>query len=133
METALISRATFVAHSFSSDIKDLTATIEAGIKHKGFSIINVYSPCVTYNKVNTYDWFRENLVRLSDIEGYDPTDRTLAMNTLMEHNSLVTGIIYQEEKPSYQEMVKGYAEKPLAESNMNLEPELFQELINEFM
>ncbi|WP_313432592.1 2-oxoacid:ferredoxin oxidoreductase subunit beta [Siminovitchia terrae] len=133
METALISGATFVAQSFSSDIKDLTATIEAGIQHKGFSIINVYSPCVTYNKVNTYEWFKENLTKLSDIEGYDPTNRTMAMNTLMENNSLVTGIIYQEERPSYQEMVKGYADKPLVQSQLNLEPELFQELVNEFM
>lgn len=133
METALISGATFVAQSFSSDIKDLTATIEAGIQHKGFSIINVYSPCVTYNKVNTYEWFKENLTKLSDIEGYDPTNRTMAMNTLMENNSLVTGIIYQEERPSYQEMVKGYADKPLVQSQLNLEPELFQELVNKFM
>ncbi|GIN20436.1 2-oxoacid:ferredoxin oxidoreductase subunit beta [Siminovitchia fordii] len=133
METALISGATFVAQSFSSDIKDLTATIEAGIQHKGFSIINVYSPCVTYNKVNTYEWFKENLTKLTDIDGYDPTNRTMAMNTLMENNSLVTGIIYQEERPSYQEMVKGYADKPLVQSQTNLEPELFQELVNEFM
>ncbi len=53
-------------------LKDLTALIEAGINHKGFSLINVFSPCVTYNKVNTYDWFKENLTKLSDIEGYDP-------------------------------------------------------------
>ncbi len=133
METALISGATFVAQSFSSDIKDLTAIIEAGIQHKGFSIINVYSPCVTYNKVNTYEWFKENLIKLSDIEGYDPTNRTLTMNTLMKYNSLVTGVIYQEDRPSYQEMVKGYADKPLVQSQLNLEPELFQELVNEFM
>lgn len=133
METALVSGATFVAQSFSSDIKDLTSTIEAGIKHKGFSIINVYSPCVTYNKMNTYDWFRENLTKLSYIDGYDPTDRAMAMNTLMENNSLVTGIIYQEERPSYQEMVKGYAQTPLSSTNLRLKPELFQELVNEFI
>lgn len=133
METALISGATFVAQSFSSDIKGLTATIEAGIQHKGFSIINVFSPCVTYNKLNTYDWFKDNLTKLDDIDGYDPTDRKMAMNTLIDNNSLVTGIIYQEERPSYQEMVKGYSEKPLAHARLNLETELFQELVNEFM
>ncbi|MFD1705619.1 2-oxoacid:ferredoxin oxidoreductase subunit beta [Siminovitchia sediminis] len=133
METALISGATFIAQSFSSDIKDLTATIEAAIQHKGFSIVNVFSPCVTYNKLNTYDWFKQNLIKLSDIDGYDPTDRTMAMNTLMENNSLVTGIIYQEERPSYQDMVKGYNEKPLAHTKLNLETEFFQELVNEFM
>ncbi|MFS0575785.1 2-oxoacid:ferredoxin oxidoreductase subunit beta [Sporosarcina sp. 179-K 3D1 HS] len=133
METALISGATFVAQSFSTDIKELTSIIEAGINHKGFSIINVYSPCVTYNKVNTYDWFKQNLIKLSDVDGYDPSDRTMAMKTLMESNSLVTGIIYKEESPSYQDMIKGYAEKPLSKSSLELEPELIQELINEFM
>ena len=66
LELALTSGATFVAQGFSSDIKELTAIIEAGINHKGFSFINVFSPCVTYNKVNTYDWFKENLTKLSD-------------------------------------------------------------------
>ena len=53
--------------SFSSDLKELTQIIEAGINHKGFSLINVFSPCVT-NKVNTYDWFKENLTKLSTVE-----------------------------------------------------------------
>ncbi|MEL3933642.1 hypothetical protein RO468_20315, partial [Aeromonas enteropelogenes] len=81
--------ATFVAQSFSSDLKELTQLIEEGIKHKGFSLINVFSPCVTYNKVNTYDWFKEHLVSLSTIEGYDPSDRNMAMQTLMKHKGLV--------------------------------------------
>ncbi|PIC80779.1 2-oxoacid ferredoxin oxidoreductase [Sporosarcina sp. P18a] len=133
MEMAITSGASFVAQCFSADIKELTATVEAGIQHKGFSIINVYSPCVTYNKVNTYDWFKENLTKLSDLEGYDSSNREMAMNTLMKHNSLITGIVYQEEKPSYQELVKGYAEQPLAHMNLDLQPELFRELVNEFI
>ncbi|MGD7018480.1 2-oxoacid:ferredoxin oxidoreductase subunit beta, partial [Bacillus altitudinis] len=88
MEMALTAGATFVAQSFSTDLKDLTALIEAGIKHKGFSLINVFSPCVTYNKVNTYDWFKENLTKLADVEGYDSSDRSMAMQTLMKHDGL---------------------------------------------
>ncbi|HZG69949.1 MAG TPA: 2-oxoacid:ferredoxin oxidoreductase subunit beta [Chondromyces sp.] len=134
MEVALTSGATFVAQSFSTDLKELTAIIEAGIQHKGFSVINVFSPCVTYNKVNTYDWFKENLTKLSDIEGYDPSNREMAMNTLMRHNSLVTGIIYQDkETPSYQEQINGYAEEPLSSQDISLNPELFNDLVKEFM
>lgn len=98
MEMALTAGATFVAQSFSSDLKELTQIIEAGINHKGFSLINVFSPCVTYNKVNTYDWFKENLTKLSTVEGYDPSNRMMAMQTLMENNGLVTGLIYQNTK-----------------------------------
>lgn len=71
VELALSVGATFVAQSFSSDLKGLTELIEKGIKHEGFSLINVFSPCVTYNKVNTYDWFKENIVPVDTIEGYD--------------------------------------------------------------
>lgn len=134
MQLAVTTGATFVAQSFSTDLKDLTAIIEAGINHKGFSIINVFSPCVTYNKVNTYDWFKENLTKLSTIEDYDPSDRQAAMNTLMQHDDLVTGIIYQDtERPSYQELVEGYAETPLTEADLDLGEETFKKLVEEFM
>ncbi|WP_026674208.1 2-oxoacid:ferredoxin oxidoreductase subunit beta [Alkalihalobacterium bogoriense] len=134
METALTAGATFVAQSFSSDLKELTSLIEQGINHKGFSLINVFSPCVTFNKVNTYDWFKENLVKLSDIEGYDPNNRMTAMQTLMENNGLVTGLIYQDtEKKSYQDLVIGYDEKSLAAQDLSLDEEKFNQLMEEFM
>ncbi|WP_078546983.1 2-oxoacid:ferredoxin oxidoreductase subunit beta [Litchfieldia alkalitelluris] len=134
MEMALTAGATFVAQSFSTDLKDLTALIEAGINHKGFSLINVFSPCVTYNKVNTYDWFKENLTKLSDIENYDPNNRMQAMQTLMEHNGLVTGLIYQnKEQKSYQELVYGYSETPLVHADLELTEEKFNKLVAEFM
>ena len=64
--------------------------------------------------MNTYDWFKENLTKLSNIEGYDSSNREVAMQTLMKHKGLVTGIIYQNtEQPSYQELLTGYSETPL--------------------
>ncbi|PLR69827.1 MULTISPECIES: 2-oxoacid:ferredoxin oxidoreductase subunit beta [Bacillaceae] len=134
MEMALTAGATFVAQSFSTDLKDLTSIIEAGINHKGFSLINVFSPCVTYNKINTYDWFKENLTKLSDIEGYDPSNRMIAMQTLMERNGLVTGLIYQNKnQPSYQELVHNYSETPLSQADLQISEEKFNELLSEFM
>jgi 2-oxoglutarate ferredoxin oxidoreductase subunit beta len=134
MEMALTAGATFVAQSFSTDLKELTALIEAGINHKGFSLINVFSPCVTYNKVNTYDWFKENLVKLSDIENYDPNSKMTAMKTLMENKGLVTGLIYQNtEQKSYQELVTGYSKSPLSESDLNISEDQFNDLVAEFM
>jgi 2-oxoglutarate ferredoxin oxidoreductase subunit beta len=134
MKLALSVGATFVAQSFSTDLKELTALIEAGIKHDGFSFINVFSPCVTYNKVNTYDWFKENLTKLSDVEGYDSSSKDIAMQTLLNHNGLVTGLIYQNtERPSYQDLAPGYAKTPLTEADLNLEQAHFDKLVNEFM
>jgi 2-oxoglutarate ferredoxin oxidoreductase subunit beta len=134
MELALTSGATFVAQSFSTNLKELTSLIEQGIQHKGFSLINVFSPCVTYNKVNTYDWFKENLTSLSTIEGYDANNRMQAMQTLMEHNGLVTGLIYQNShQPSYQQLVHGYSEEPLSKADLGMTQEKFDELVAEFM
>lgn len=134
LEVALSSGATFVAQGFSTDIKELTALIEEGIKHKGFAFINVFSPCVTYNKVNTYEWFKENLTKLSEVEGYDPQNREQAMQTVMEKEGLVTGIIYQDpENKSYQEQVEGYSELPLVDVDLSLPEDQFNELVKEFM
>ncbi|WP_110112757.1 2-oxoacid:ferredoxin oxidoreductase subunit beta [Bacillus sp. CGMCC 1.16541] len=134
MELALTAGATFVAQSFSTDLKELTSLIEQGINHKGFSLINVFSPCVTYNKVNTYDWFKENLTKLSTIEGYDPHNRVQAMQTLMEHNGLVSGLIYHnKDQKSYQELVHGYKEDSLAHADLNMDEEKFNKLVAEFM
>lgn len=134
MELALSAGATFVAQSFSTDLKDLTAIIEAGINHKGFSFINVFSPCVTYNKINTYDWFKQNLTKLNTIEGYDSTNKEQAMQTLMKHDSLVTGIIYQDSsRSSYQELIPGYAEESLNKSDLTLDQAHFDKLVEEFM
>ncbi len=133
MEMALTVGAGFVAQSVSSDLKQLTRVIEEGIKHKGFALINVYSPCVTYNKINTYDWFKENLTNLEQEDSYDPSDRQMAMQKLMEHEGLVTGIIYQnKERKSYEEMVKGFKEVPLAQQDLQLSREKFNQLVSEF-
>lgn len=134
LESALTAGATFVAQGFSSDLKGLTEVIEAGIKHKGFSLINVYSPCVTYNKVNTYDWFKENVVSLSTLEDYDHTNRLHAMQALMEHNGLLTGLIYQNtERQSYADLVNNFSEDGLKNAPLELSEEKFEELTRQFM
>lgn len=133
LEMAMAAGATFVAQSFSSNLKQLTELIEAGIKHKGFSLINVFSPCVTFNKVNTYDWFKENIVNTDDIENYDPSNRVMAMTSLMETNSMLCGLIYQNtEKKSYQELIPGFKEQGIAHQDIQISESEFEELVAEF-
>ncbi|WP_202077248.1 2-oxoacid:ferredoxin oxidoreductase subunit beta [Caldalkalibacillus salinus] len=134
MEMALTAGASFVAQSFSSDLKGLTKLIEQGLEHKGFSLINVFSPCVTFNKVNTYDWFKENLTDLSSVENYDPHNRMQAMQTLMEHEGLVTGLIYHDkDKPSYEDQVQGFKEEGLVKQPLEIGEEKFDQLCQQFM
>ncbi|WP_195573305.1 2-oxoacid:ferredoxin oxidoreductase subunit beta [Paenibacillus sp. 1001270B_150601_E10] len=133
LEIALASGATFVAQSFSSDLKQLTSLIEQGLQHEGFSLINVFSPCVTFNKINTYDWFKENIVNLDSVEGYDPANRIQAMTKLMETNGMITGLIYQDKsRKSYEEQIVGFRSEPLAQQDFKISPEAFEGLLKEF-
>src|SRR5262245_31843823 len=76
---ALAAGATFVARGFSGEQKHLTELIKQGIEHKGFSFLDVFSPCVTYNHDNTYQWFRPRVKKLEDDATYDATDWLAAM------------------------------------------------------
>jgi 2-oxoglutarate ferredoxin oxidoreductase subunit beta len=133
IEIALTSGATFVAQSFSSNLKQLTWLIEEAIKHKGFSFINVFSPCVTFNKVNTYDWFKENVIDLEQYPDYDPSDRIAAMTKFAESNGMLTGLIYQDKtKKSYDDLIPGFKEEPLAHQDLMITEEQFENLVAEF-
>lgn len=71
---ALAAGATFVARGFSGEQKHLTDLIKQGIRHKGFSFLDIFSPCVTYNHDNTYQWFRPRVKKLEDEAAWDSTD-----------------------------------------------------------
>ena len=134
LKLALSSGATFVAQGFSSDIKALTKMIEDAIHHDGFSFVNVFSPCVTYNKVNTYDWFKEHLTSIDDIEGYDITDKQLAMKTVLDHESLVKGIVYQDTTtPSYESQISELEHEALAKRDIHITEETFNDLTAQFL
>ncbi|HXY74707.1 MAG TPA: thiamine pyrophosphate-dependent enzyme, partial [Dehalococcoidales bacterium] len=72
----------FVARGFAGDVGHLAGLIEAGIQHKGFSFIEILQPCVSFNHVNTYDWYRKHTYKLE--AGYNPADRTAAFEKSIE-------------------------------------------------
>ena len=133
LELALSSGATFVAQGFSSDIKNLTKLLEDAINHDGFSFVNVFSPCVTYNKVNTYDWFKEHLTNIDDIEDYDASDKEKAMANVLKYDSLLKGIVYQDtETPSYESQIEQLDETPLAKKDIHIQEDQFNALTQQF-
>jgi 2-oxoacid:acceptor oxidoreductase, beta subunit, pyruvate/2-ketoisovalerate family len=93
---ALASGATFIAQSFSSDAQRHTEIVKAAVEHDGFGFVNVYSPCVTFNDVDTYGYFRENLVDLKD-QGHDTSDRDAAKEVILDSDKEFQGIVYQDE------------------------------------
>lgn len=133
LELAISSGATFVAQSFSSNIKQLISIIQQAIEHKGFSFVNIFSPCVTFNKINTYEWFKEHVVDLAEFPDYDPTNRLHAMTKIMETEGMLTGIIYvNKNKPSYEQLVPGFKDEALAKQPLQISEEDFNKLIADF-
>lgn len=132
-QVALSAGIGFLAQGFSSDIKQLTEIIKQAINHKGFSLVNVFSPCVTYNKVNTYDWYKENIFNLDNVEDYDKTDRIKAMSTVMEHKGLVTGVIYHNDQiKAYEDLIPGYKEEPIVNQELALTEDFLTKTMKEF-
>jgi 2-oxoglutarate ferredoxin oxidoreductase subunit beta len=76
---ALAAGATFVARGFSGDQKHLVELLKQAIEHKGFSFLDVFSPCVTYNHDNTFQWFRPRVKKLEENPEYDSSDWGMAM------------------------------------------------------
>src|SRR5574341_957201 len=68
---AMVSGATYVARGFSGEPNHMAELIAGGIQHKGFALIDVFSPCVTYNKLNTDPWFKKRGYKLEDKPGHD--------------------------------------------------------------
>lgn len=92
---ALGAGASFVARGFTGDTKHLAGLVQQAFEHTGFSFIDVLSPCVTFNKLNTYDWFRERVYKLDD-ENHDPTDIGQAFIRGQEWGKRIPlGIYYQ--------------------------------------
>lgn len=100
LSIAIASGATFVAQGFAPDIKEVSDLIAAGIKHRGFSLVNILQPCVTFNKINTYAWYRERIYSLKETD-YNPADKKQALAKSMEEEKIPLGVIYQEKKPVY--------------------------------
>jgi 2-oxoglutarate ferredoxin oxidoreductase subunit beta len=91
--------ATYVARGFSSKPKELTAMVEAGMRHQGFSFIQVLSPCVTFNKTIGYDYFDS---RVAPLPADHKTDDLFgAMRYAGEPDKYYLGVFYDVERPSY--------------------------------
>lgn len=129
---ALSAGATFVAQGFSSWQPQLARLIQQGIEHPGFSLINVISPCVTYNKVNTYDWYKKTLANLDDDATFDPHNRPAALARLDATDELVTGLIYQEPSSPYEDQVPGFRDTPLVKQDWHVDDSTWNRILRTF-
>jgi 2-oxoglutarate ferredoxin oxidoreductase subunit beta len=95
LTSAIMNGASYVARGFSGDPKHLTQLIKGGIEHKGFALIDVFSPCVTFNLDNDYPFFKERVKKLED-EGHDTSDWKSACEKAMEWgDTIYTGLFFR--------------------------------------
>lgn len=105
LAVALSLDCTFVARVFSGDIPQAVAIVKQAIEHKGYALVDVFQPCVVFNKQNTFQWFKEHTYYLD--ETYDKTDKLSAMKLALETEKLALGVIYQRTgKPTYETLVR---------------------------
>jgi len=110
---ALVSNGTFVARGFSGDMLHLKGLIVEAIKHRGFAFIDVFQPCVTFNYLNTYDWFRQRVYKLEK-EDHNVTDRKKALEKSFEWGDRIPiGIFYNKERPTYHDNLPHVKDLPL--------------------
>lgn len=121
---ALESGATFVARGFSGDVKQLTEIFDKAIQHKGFAFIDVLSPCVTFNKLNTYDWFRKRIVKVEEPFGIKHLPRAIRfVREALEDGKFLTGIIFETKKPTLSDLILKDKKVPLVKKGLEVKKE----------
>ena len=132
---ALAAGSTFVARGFSGDQKHLTDLIKKGIQHKGFSFLDVFSLCVTYNYDNTYQWFRPRLKKLEDDSSFDPGDWTRAIEkSVIWGDEIPIGKFFERNDiPPLHEAEPVLNEGPLVNRNLTVPSDIARSFVEELM
>jgi 2-oxoglutarate ferredoxin oxidoreductase subunit beta len=127
---AIAGGASLVARGFAGDVDHLSRIIQQGIRHRGFSLIDILQPCVSFNYKNTFQWYRERVYRLEE-EDYDPADKRQVRARAEEWGERIPiGVIYREERVTYEERQPALKQGPLVKQAM--EPARAKALLEEF-
>jgi 2-oxoglutarate/2-oxoacid ferredoxin oxidoreductase subunit beta len=131
---AIMNGATFVARGFSGDPKHLTELMKKAIQHKGFSLIDIFSPCVTFNHDNDYTFFRPRIRRLEE-EGHDHSDwKSACEKAMMWGDTIYIGLFLQKERPSLDQLEPVLEEGgPISRRPLGLSQEQAQRIIKRMM
>jgi len=95
------------------------------------SVVEVLSPCVIHNRVNTYSWYREHILDVDREEKYDPRLKEHAREVLDDSGKLVTGLLYKEDRPCFGDLVLP-GKRPLVRSQWNIQPKKWEKILEKF-
>ena len=134
LAVAISAGGTFVSRVFTGDIAHTKEIFKQAINHKGFAFVDVLQPCVTFNKLNTFAWWQERVYKLDAT--HNPSDKKAALEKAFEemssgYSKIPTGILYKEERPTYEEEAPQLREKPLVSHEVRAQE--IEKALEEFM
>jgi len=116
---AVTMNAPFVARASAGEIDHLAEIIVQAARHPGFALVDILQPCVSFNKVNTYSWYRERCYKLG--ADYDPTDWEAAMHKAREFGEKIPlGVIHKGDRAPFESRINPAVRRPLATSGPDL-------------
>jgi len=129
---ALAASGGFIARGFSGNVPQLASLIQKGLTHRGFALIDILSPCVTHNKVNTYNWYRQNIFQLEDHGDYDFRDKNQAREMLCGAEKIPVGLIYLEEKDPFEALVLPKPDNPIVFNELSSDIQKLEKIMVKF-
>lgn len=129
---AIVAGATYVARGFSGNPRQLTDLMYNGMQHRGFALIDVFSPCITFNKDNTSTFFKE---RVLELENHDPSDKAAALEQAVKWgDEIPIGLFYQDtSRPALDEMEPVLENGPMAHQSLGVTQEQGDAIIRRMM
>jgi len=131
---AISAGATYVARGYTGQVRHLTDLIKGGIQHRGFALIDCFSPCVTFNRDNTHEFFKQRTRKLED-EGHDPTDFHAAIDRGFEWGEEIPiGLFWKrDDLPALDQLEPVNEDGPVATRPLGIDAETGRKLIAELM
>jgi len=115
LSLTLLAGATFLGQAFAGDAIFLKELIKQAILHKGFSLLNILQPCVTFNKINTYQYYQSRIYKLDNNYPKENFEEALKKANQLSEEKFPIGVIYQIKKPTFNEQLSQLSQKTLIE------------------
>jgi len=115
LSLTLLAGATFLGQAFAGDTIFLKELIKQAILHKGFSLLNILQPCVTFNKINTYQYYQSRIYKLDNNYLKENFEEALKKANQLYEERFPIGVIYQIKKPTFNEQLSQLSQKTLIE------------------
>ncbi|MDO8126295.1 MAG: 2-oxoacid:ferredoxin oxidoreductase subunit beta [Candidatus Brocadiales bacterium] len=132
ISVAVALNASFVARGFTGEKNHLVGLLQKAIQHDGFALVDILQPCPSFNKLNTFKWYKDRVYKIEGAEpGYDPRDRMVAFQKAQEWGDRIpTGLIYHCERLTMEEQEPVLARGPLVKQPIDRSG--FDKLLKEF-